>query len=248
MDDEKLKNFEKVIASIEAYRSHLSEKNTELRLKEREKFESLFKEIKKYDGVSIFDHLDRNEVSIVVSKNARTIFWGYIVPDLPDGFFVKAEHEISDDKCNVFKIKKIEKKNVPKNKIHNHLSDILILLMEQRKCLSEKIPELAKIVAEESHNIASTEFKKRYDDYYYSDVGYISTFLCKISVELELIFKWEESLEDHLKDKYYKIKEREEALERKSKAVEEKEKELAERWRNLELLKEHLDKMLVTTN
>lgn len=65
--------------------------------------------------------------------------------------------------------------------------------------------------------------------------------LCKISVQLEIIFeiifKWEESLKKHLKDKYYEIEEREKTLWRN-----------LEKWRNLELSKEHLNKMLVTTN
>lgn len=249
MKDENLKNLENAIASIEAYKSHLKDEDEDAIKRKEEKFKSLFQQIKKFDRVDIHDYPNQDQVTIFVETKARIIFWEYIIPNLPDGFFVKADNAISDDKYNCFRIKKIEKKNVTKDKIHNHLSDIVIFLMNQTESLFKEIPELAKIVAEESHNMAfDEEFKKRYDDYYYSDSGYISEFLCKISIQLEFIFKWEESLKKHLKDKYYKIKEKEKTLEEKSKFVEEKEKELAERCKNLELLKEHLDKMLVATN
>lgn len=201
---------------------------------------NLVEKIEKFDyEMSI--HGSEKELTIFV-ENDREFFWECLLPNLPKGFFVKAEKQVGSGP-NQFEIKEITTEK-PKDKFLDILDSIRYRLRQRRNVLLGKFPTLNHSFDRNYKNYKKgiledicLEYNHFYNHNLYSDNNY-KYLDCLCDIKVELIYYFGNSIESHFEDIYSR-------LEEKAKDIEKKEKELAERAKALDLLKKHLDLMLI---
>ena len=191
------------------------------------------------------DGKNKYELKIVVSDNDRHIFHQVIIPNLPIGYKASAREKIGNS-YNQFTITQNETEEQNKKDCFlEHLNALNLEMERFRETIFKKFPTITKLNNDDYENRKCKIFEKEYNelsnnfpiDYKSkSEYKYIDV-LCEIEARLNS-FLYCSELENFLNKQF-------EAFEFKAKNLEDKEVELAKRAKALDLLKKHLDTILI---
>ena len=191
------------------------------------------------------DGKNKYELKIVVSNNDRYIFHKVIIPNLPIGYKASAREKIGNG-YNQFIITQNEtEEQNKKDSFLEHLNALNWEMERFRKTIFKKFPTITKLNDDDYQNRKCKIFEKEYNelsnnfpiDYKSkSEYKYIDV-LCEIEARLNS-FLYCSELENFLNKEF-------QVLELKAKNLEDKEIELAKRAKALDLLKQHLNTILI---
>ena len=194
------------------------------------------------------DEKNKYELKIVVSDNDRYIFHKVIIPNLPIGYKASAREKIGNS-YNQFTITQNETEEQNKKDCFlEHLNGLNWEMERFCETIFRKFPTITKLSDNDYENKKCKIFEKKYNklsnhlpiDYKSkSEYKYIDV-LCEIEAHLNS-FLYCSELENFLNNEL-------EDLELKAKNLEDREMELAKRAKALDLLKQHLDTILITKN
>jgi hypothetical protein len=185
---------------------------------------------------------DKYNLEIIVDNNDRHFFYEVILPNLPLGYRVLPIYPIGAyDGFNKFTITQ-NKHEEQKDKFLIHLNRLQRMVERYRKSIFREFPTISKLNANDYENKKHELFKEEYCVYGYDSISehkYIDA-LCEIEVELNS-FLFDSEVIVFLNKKF-------KSLEHKAKNLDDKEIELAKRTEALDLLKKHLDAILIRKN
>ena len=185
------------------------------------------------------DGKNKYELKIVVSDNDRYIFHKVIIPNLPIGYRASAREKIGNS-YNQFTITQNEtEEQNKKDYFFWHLNALNREMERFRETIFRKFPTITKLNNDDYENRKCKIFEKEYNKCDYTsknEYKYIDV-LCEIEARLNS-FLYCSELENFLNKQF-------QVLELKAKNLEDKEVELAKRAKALDLLKLHLDKILI---
>ena len=185
------------------------------------------------------DGKNKYELKIVVSDNDRHIFHRVIIPNLPIGYKASAREKIGNG-YNQFIITQNEtEEQNKKDFLLEHLNALNWEMKRFRETIFRKFPTITKLNDDDYENRKCKIFEKEYNKCDYtskSEYKYIDV-LCEIEACLNS-FLYCSELENFLNKEF-------QVLELKAKNLEDKEVELAKRAKALDLLKQHLNTILI---
>ena len=185
------------------------------------------------------DGKNKYELKIVVSDNDRYIFHKVIIPNLPIGYKASAREKIGNS-YNQFTITQNETEEQNKKDFFlEHLNALNFRMERFCETIFRKFPTITKLSDNDYENKKCKIFEDEYNQCNYtskSEYKYIDV-LCEIEACLNS-FLYCSELENFLNKQF-------ETFELKAKNLEDREIELAKRAKALDLLKQHLNTILI---
>ena len=170
------------------------------------------------------DGKNKYELKIVVSNNDRYIFHKVIIPNLPIGYKASAREKIGNS-YNQFTITQNETEEQNKKDFFlEHLNALNFRMERFCETIFRKFPTITKLSYNDYENRKCKIFEKEYNKCDYTSKSEYNLYCSELENFLNKEFQ---------------------VLELKAKNLEDKEVELAKRAKALDLLKQHLNTILI---